>query len=385
MPETRSSLTLSYPHKITVCGSFGFGNAGDEALPLAIADLAKYLGIDLEIKVLSRFHQPDLIHVIGLDEFYRSQQSELKGYPILLSGGGILEPKDSSVIFRCQDYLKKSFTPIIALYAANVESGVKYNWYWRWKVRNMLKNFDRLYVRDILSAESLNALVPNKEVKVIGDAVLWLKPSDIVPEKILGLSRFVTVSLASHVSWKDDPNWLTWMSQQLNRLSGELEASIVFVSLSDQRNQDDLIHQKVATAIQKINSTRNVICLKQCNDPRQIQTVLSRSMLTISMRLHGCVMAYSQKVPFIGLTYHPKVLGFAKTVAWEKFCLPRQLPNTQSPTTYGYTFADSQLVNYDLLKIAQEAIAYSDFTQLEIYKNKLADAFSEILALSSEK
>ncbi len=34
---------------LTVCGSFGFGNAGDEAIPDAIFDMAAQLGIPVEL------------------------------------------------------------------------------------------------------------------------------------------------------------------------------------------------------------------------------------------------------------------------------------------------------------------------------------------------
>src|SRR5262245_33062253 len=77
--------------RLTVCGSFGFGNAGDEAVPIALADIGAYLGFSMNVNVVGRFDEPALSQVIGLGPRDASRRETLRGYPLLLSGGGIIE------------------------------------------------------------------------------------------------------------------------------------------------------------------------------------------------------------------------------------------------------------------------------------------------------
>jgi len=371
--------------KLTVCGSFGFGNAGDEALPLAISDLANHLGIDVQIQILGRFNKPALPQVIGLDPEYEERQRGLKESLILVAGGGVIEPLERSVLFRCAPYLRKSFASTIGLYAANVEYGTKYKWLMRWKIKNLLREFDRLYVRDVLSANVLKSIVPKRNVEVIGDAVLWMKPSPNIPQDIESLGSFITVHLASHVSWKEDSAWHDWISTQLSKLAVELKAAIVFVPLSVQANDDIQEHRLVANKIHALNSEIDIRCIEDNLEPRQISALLGRSILTIGMRLHGCVMAYAQKTPFVALVYHPKVFAFAKTVGWEEFCLPKTLPAFQSPEAYGYTFYDTQIVKTDLCSISLKALEYSNFEKLELFKNRLSNAFVDLWNIHNSK
>jgi len=363
---------------LTICGSFGFGNAGDEAVPLAISDLAEALEIDVVIRVLGRFPRPALSQVIGLASEDAERRAELKGHPIIVAGGGVLEPRESCVLFRCVPYLQKSFAPTLALYGANVESGRKYNWRLRFRVKKLLRQFDRLYVRDVLGADALRSLVPNKKVEVIGDSVLWMKPAPTVPSSIELVNPFIAVTFAKQ--WRNDANWYEWIAHQLSRLAVEQKAAILFVPLTA-FDVDIQEQQKVATLIRRLNSAIDVICIEDQLEPRDISSILSRSMLTISMRLHGCVMAYAQKVPFVALAYHPKVLGFVKTVGWEKFCLPQTPPDYQSQGVYGYTFSDTKMAEIDLVKIALDAMEYSCFEKLEPLKKRLANAFLDIYSL----
>jgi hypothetical protein len=204
-------------HKLTICGSFGFGNAGDEAVPLAIADLAEAQGIDLDIRVLGRFDKPELPNVVGIGSQDVEAREQLKGNPMLVVGGGVIEPQDTCVLSRCSPYLRKSFAPKLGLYAVNVESGTDYSWLRRFRVNNVLQQFDRFYVHDLLSAEVLRSLMPHKEVETIGDSVLWMKPAATIPKKIEEMKPFIAVTLASR--WLNDSALYEWLAAGLSELA----------------------------------------------------------------------------------------------------------------------------------------------------------------------
>ncbi|MEM9510842.1 MAG: polysaccharide pyruvyl transferase family protein [Cyanobacteria bacterium P01_E01_bin.35] len=376
------------PPRLTVCGSFGFGNTGDEALPLAISDLAEASGINLEIDILSRFSQPALIEVVGLAEKYAEQQDNLKGQPCLVTGGGVIEPNSSCVLSRCQPYLRKSFSSSLALYGANVESGKKYGWLDRFKIARTLNQFDRLYVRDVMSAQVLASLMPSKDIEVIGDSVLWLKPASKAPPILESTDQFICVILAAGVSWTNDLTWQNWFANQLSRLAKQLEVSIVFVPFSQLAERDSQVHRQVANKIKDLAPDTNIICLEEHEtnlSPRMIAAALAKSQLTISMRLHGCVMSYAQKVPFVALAYHPKVIGFTKTVSWENFYLPRNVPQDQSINSYGYSLEDMRITESDLVGLSLKALEYQDFSQLKVLKSRLQDTFADFWTLHVSK
>jgi polysaccharide pyruvyl transferase WcaK-like protein len=367
--------------QLTICGSFGFGNAGDEAVPLAISDLAESADIDINMNILSRFDKPTMKNVIGLNERYWEKQQKLRNSSMLLTGGGIIESRDNSVLFRCSSYLRKSFTSTLALYGANVEFGVNYNWFKKQKIKKLLKEFDFLFVRDVLSAEVLGNIVSDKTVEVIGDPVLWMKSSSQVTHVLPCSKPFIAVILASPVSWKDDLAWRGWISNQLSSLAMELNSPIVFLPFAVLHDKDIEHHRQIANQIRQINPDMEIYCLEDNLTPRELAGVLSKSLITISMRLHGCVMSFAQKVPFVPLVYHPKVMGFLQTVGWQRFSLPPKLPQFQSKSCYGYSFIDSNLIETNLLETALDALENGSFEQLEILKSKSYNAFLKICEL----
>lgn len=114
--------------------------------------------------------------------------------------------------------------------------------------------------------------------------------------------------------------------------------------------------------------------------PGWVANVYGRAELVIASRLHGCVMAYSQRTPFVGIGYHHKVLGFARTVGWEDAVVPRAMPEMQSRDTYGFTVADLSWQQGALVAAADGALARPDFSALDFYRMKQVQAVRDILS-----
>lgn len=372
----------SEKREITVCGSFGYGNAGDEAIPMSYISLFKAAGVDIKLNILSRYSKTDMKPVIGTSDAQRILG--IKNKPIVVSGGGIIEQKERATVLRCRDFLSREFSPNIGFIGVSVESGVDYGWKIKNKILKVLRQstLPSIYTRDLLSEVTLRKHYPNLDVTTVGDLVLWLeaaknKPRNVPHEEI----KYIAVSLSS--CWSNEPEWYQWIVNELLELMNELGVCLVFIPMSSKYDDDRVEHNKVANLIKKSSKcTFDVICLDDDYSAAVIAAVYRDAVLVISMRLHGCVIAYGQKTPFIGISYHPKLVGFSYTVGLRKCVLPTQAPNKQTSGSYGYRFKDLELRVGLMNNAAIAAISEQDFTALEYYKRKSLSAFKLFLTTS---
>lgn len=181
--------------KMIVCGSFGYGNVGDEAVPLAIGDLAEAGGCRLDLEVVTRFAEPDMPSITSMEPEGAMRRAGFKGLPVIFSGGGIIEPNISSVLMRCQALASSPCHPAVSLFGSSVEAEVRYPLLNRHKIRRLLKRFDQLLVRDQLSCRVLQSMIPKRQVEVIGDVVLGMRASKMVPKAIEAMKPYIAVAL----------------------------------------------------------------------------------------------------------------------------------------------------------------------------------------------
>lgn len=363
---------------LNICGSFGFGNAGDEAVPEAITDLGNSLGYNLNVNILTRYEHPDLKNVIGLGDADTLSRTALQGNPLIFSGGGIIEPRPESVLFRCKALASQDFSSKAALFGCSVEPLVAYSFLQRLSLNRIFKRLTKLYVRDILSAETLKQIAPKQTVEVIGDTVLWLKAAQTLPKEVESLERYITVSLAPR--WKNSPGFYRWLADELIELTQNLQASIVFVPCSVLHDDDRPEHHRLAKEISKTNPHLNLVHIDRTIGAREICAVYQRSLLTIGMRLHACVMTYAQKTPFVELAYHPKLLGFIRTIGWENQMLVPVSPKQQEMhKQYGFRFEDLAIESGQLVTTAHHVLEHSDFSKLPQLKQRQKEALLEFL------
>lgn len=362
--------------RLTVCGSFGFGNAGDEAIPLAISDMLEEIGEAVELDVLCRYDFPEMDGVIGLGADYADKRSSLKSQPMLMAGGGIIEAASYSTIKRCSGFFRNELKAKMAFLGISADYGVRYRWLDRVFFSFWMRKTGTVYARDVLSASTIQSNFPRVSVETIGDLVLWMKPS-ICPEHLSDLpQRYISVVLAPR--WQD-PHWVEWISSELATLAKQQHAALVFVPMSCQHDDDRVEHKRVAAYISTHHPEVEAFTIETPLSPREVAAVLGKSLSTVSMRLHGCVMAYAQKIPFVALAYHPKLAGFVQTIEVPWAILPFSLPKQQSCGVYGYRFSDLQLCGGDLVRSVERARNEMSFELLERLKQRSLGAFKKFI------
>ena len=366
---------MSKVGSLVVFGSFGFGNVGDEAVPLAIGDLLDDIGCKRELIVVGRFNTVVEPGVLGLGAL-SANKSKLDGLPVVISGGGIIEPKLSSCIYRYQDYLAEVSPSKTTLLACSFEFGVKYNWRIKRKINAVLSKCSRRYTRDYVSELFFREDFAEHQISTLGDIVLGLKAAESCSVvESCGSERFIAVSLCG--VWSKSETWLKWKAKELVKIAKHFKASLVFVPLSCYKSDDDrVIHAQVIEQCKLEDDSVKHYQVDEALPPREVAFVYQNSLLVIAMRLHACVMAYGQETPFVSLAYHPKLLGFSQTVGWREFVVPSSLQQRQDDGAYGYNFESLSIEEGDLYNKAVEAVEYSNFGLLPLLKSKLRKAIA---------
>jgi len=362
--------------KLTVCGSFGFGNAGDEAIPLALQDMLESLGINSDIDVLCRYDRAELPGIIGLGPEDAQRRRAIQDQPLIVAGGGIIEPEAHSTISRCSTFFKKELRDKMVFLGVSADYGVRYKWMDRLRLSSLLRRTGTVYARDILSAHAIKNNFPAVRVETIGDLVLWMKASAF-PRSLPALpKRYIAVSLTPR--WQDN-EWLRWISNELAALATKQGAGLVFVPMSCLHDDDRIEHARVASLIHQSYPEIEIVQVDVPLSPREIAATLGGGLAAVCMRLHGCVMAYAQQTPFIALAYHPKLSGFVQTIEHPWAIIPQKVPHQQSAGVYGYRFVDLKLGEGDLLRGVQRAQEEMTFSSLPVLKETSLSALRRFI------
>ena len=369
-------MSSGLSNRLLLCGSFGFGNAGDEAVPLAVGDLLEGMGRgNVEIDLLTRFDRPQLGSAIGLGDEYSAKREKMKGANVAVVGGGIVEPNNFCILARCHRFLSSDFACASGLFAVNVESAVRYSWLRCRRIRRWVHDCRVLTVRDVVSQEAFRRILGDckASVEVVGDCVLGLEPSAHVPANIAGLRPFMTVTLAPR--WNETCGWLDWISGEV-----ALGLNVVFVPMSVVHDDDRPGHRVVSERVRgALSGGLEVYCIEEIAGPRELMAVFGMSELTLSMRLHGCVMAYAAETPFIALGYHPKIWGFAQSVGWEGATIPGVPPQMSlRGNGYGFSFSELGVSSGDVVRVAKSVVGRDDFSMRERYLARQRDVLREL-------
>ncbi len=363
--------------RLAVFGSFGFGNAGDEAIPLALTDMLGQLSANVGLSVLTRFAEVPMQGIVGMGQSHESGRRGLAGVPVVVSGGGVIDPTRASVLCSAEPMIRAAHGRAV-VFGASVEPGVAYGWRMRWRLRRLLSGMSVVYTRDFLSERTLNGLLPKVPTRTVGDLVLWMQPERTPTVAALDLpSRYIAVVLAPR--WQDEPASTTWIADELAALARQSAAAVVFVPMSSLHDDDRVEHRRVAQRMADVASDVEVHEVDLQLSPREVCELLARSELTVSMRLHGCVMAYAQRVPMVCLAYHPKLLGFSETMGCLSTVVPSRLPPNQTANTYGYRFGDLGLRPGDLLRAADSAMRPNLHVRLDEFKEVSLETLRQLL------
>lgn len=306
--------------RVLLVGYFGFGNVGDELLRGIYSDKLLQKLEDYDISVLSnnqildskgqevRFiHRSDLIAII---------EELISCEAIIVPGGGVFQSITSCrslLYYLLIIWLARKFKTKVILPAQGLGP---------WKNKGFiaehihkqlakeLKKADYITVRDNASMSKYQEITsPDEKIELTTD-LAFLK-NNFLKKRPRGRIEFMRIYAILRGSVKSSPRIAT----ELIQLVKDSE-NINLVPVAFQPGEDSEVWRKAGWE-GDIKTVDN------------IETVFNEADLVISMRLHGCVIASIMGIPWIGLSYDPKVASFAEICEWKDFCCNPVDANTE--------------------------------------------------------
>jgi polysaccharide pyruvyl transferase CsaB len=300
--------------RAVLCGYYGQGNGGDEAL---LATLLQMLPDHVEPIVLSG-NPAETQARYGVEAQARKSKRALltvlrSADAFIFGGGSLVQDVTSplSAIYYCGLMLTAQRLGLRTL-AWGQGIGPINRPAIRWLAKQTFQQCDITSVRDGASAQLLKD---------------WQIPCLLAPDPVWALEaeplpRFedlpeprVSVSLRPHASLTADR--LRRITQALVQLQQTTQASIILLPF--QASQDRAIADQIAPHLPGPHR------IMSYDDPRQLKGVFQQVSLAISMRLHGLIMAASEGCKTTALSYDPKVsqlMAETHIPGWELAAIP---------------------------------------------------------------
>lgn len=331
---------------VLICGAYGAGNLGDEAILKSI--IAALRGIDPDISLCVVTREPEMTRrsygVSAVHTFdFPGIIAATKKAELYISGGGSLIQNVTS---------RRSLYYYLALLRLAKRCGCKTLLYGSGigplsgksdidRTAHVLSTcVDAICLRDEMSAHLLESIgVTEPEIILSADPVFslsacsegeaadFLSKSGIDPE-----GEYACFCLRP---WQGSDEHLDAIAAAISYAHTQLGLTPVFMTLN--RTLDLEAAQKAARAA-------GVACVVLAPDSAELcMGVMKKMKLVVSMRLHGVLLAAACCLPTVGVSYDPKVAGFlsytecGECVEFDKLtrdaltgCMKRELSRTDA-------------------------------------------------------
>lgn len=303
--------------RILISGYYGFNNAGDDVVLYGIISSLKREQPNMSLSVLS--NQPELTtSLFGIPAHNRWSLStiirELKKSDLLVMGGGTLmqdvtSPRSVLYYLGIAMIAKMLGKPVV-FYAQGFGPILKS--FSRQMIKQVVNHVDIITVRDHESGEDFKACgVKKAPVFVTADPALTIHPDDIDPKrgKELIAPLFEDLSrplvIFSVRNWKTEENFKQVFAHAADYYR-ECGWNVLFLPMhfpSDIAPSEEIISLMKQPGATLINEHINF---------HDIMSVLKHADYVVGMRLHSLILACMLHIPFLGISYDPKIDRFVE-------------------------------------------------------------------------
>lgn len=298
---------------VLICGAYGRGNAGDEAILKAILDTMRSIDPLIPICVMTRkpketqlLHKVKAIYTFNAFSFLR----EMTRRKLFINGGGnLIQDVTSSrslYFYLFTIWAAKRCRCRVLMYGCGI-GHVHLDFNKRLAGSVLDRNADIITLRDPESMRELKAMeVTRPDIRMSADPTLCLTPaSEEKARKLMssrGLDpegRYISFALRS---WKgfDDFSPFTKAADYAYKRYG---LTAVFIPFEQPRDISPCTEASM-------NLETPHVLLDGVDDVELMLAVLKHMSVMCAMRLHALVFSAAAGTPFIGVSYDVKVKGF---------------------------------------------------------------------------
>lgn len=312
-------------NQVTVCGSYGKGNAGDDAILNAVIREVGMISPASRVCVMSR--KPGYTRVkcrvraIYPFNPFKMAGAILKSKVYLNGGGSLIQDSTSSrslYFYLFTIICAKLFGCRVMMYGCGI--GPVRRPFNRRLAGAVINRFvDTVTLRDPNSVTELESMkVSRPKMTLAADPTLILSPAK--DEEIQsaffreGLSEDGAYAAFAMRSWHGIDKKIPEIAKACDYVAKECGLTPVLIPMEYDR--DLPIAKRIAQAMEQAP-----IVIRNRYDVHTVIGILSRMKLIVAMRLHALVFGAGAGVPVIGIAYDHKVSGFMSYVG-QTLCTP---------------------------------------------------------------
>lgn len=307
---------------VVICGAYGHGNAGDEAILEAIVGEMRSIDRNMPITVLSR-RPGETMRLRGVDAIYRFNypgfRRAMRGAKLYVNGGGsLIQNVTSRRSLRYYLYTIRSAKHLgckVIMYGCGIgpvtgDADIA-------KARKIINgNVDVITLREPDSLEELRRFgIDAPEIILASDPAMnlpaaedWEVDAFLRAHGMATEGQYICFALRR---WPDFDQHAPDIAQAARHAHDALGLTPVFLSinhLEDIRASEQVAEYLEGTPYFNISSALG---------SAMTIGLMERMRAVVSMRLHGLIFAAGQGVPLVGISYDPKVRAFLKYIGQE--------------------------------------------------------------------
>ena len=308
---------------VVICGAYGRGNAGDDAILEAILQEMRSIDPDMPITVLSKdpkstrlTYRVRAVHRSNLLAWHTAMSSSR----LYINGGGSLiqdvTSRRSLWFYLANIRAAKRAGCRVQMYGCGIGPVIRES-HRRLTARIINQSVDAITLREPDSLEELRSIgVTTPEILLTADPALTLPraPEDETDSLLLrsGIpphGNYLCFALRRWKGFEEKAPLFRAAAEYAYRTYG-----LTPVFLAAEKHQDPGAGQLAARGL--------TIPHYFLNDPGGAGTIigtLSRMQAVVSMRLHALIFAAGQGTPLAGVVYDPKVSAFLRYIGQEQF------------------------------------------------------------------
>ena len=306
-----------------ICGAYGRGNAGDDAILEAILQEMRSLDPDMPLTVLSKDPKSTRltyrVRAVGRMDIPAWRRAMRRSRLYINGGGSLIQDVTSrrSLWFYLHNIsTAKRLGDRVQMYGCGI-GPVTRPGHRSLAARTLNRSVDVITLREPDSLEELRSMgVTQPRILLTADPALTLRraPDDVVDSCLLrsGIptdGKYICFALRRWKGFSEKKAVFSAAAEYAYRTYG-----MTPVFLSVEKHQDpgaaELAAQGLTVPHYFINDPGDAEC---------IIGVLARMQVVVSMRLHALIFAAGQGIPLVGVVYDPKVSSFLRYIGQELF------------------------------------------------------------------